>query len=366
MHQSGSYHGSRIGSYYRLRGVPVLLGLVSALRSSKMSRFFVAVMASLVTVGASTALAQEPELLVEQPGGITLSSVDDTVAWTQQAADGSWQLVIDRGGTLTTRRTGSNVLGDLGRGPAGRPVRVFQRCARPVETSLYFHWRTGCDIHIQDLTTGRVKPVRGASSKNRIEFTPTVWGRHVVFGATPEFPTRRTEQPRFYVVDLLSRHPRPHRILSPSSGVSGPNCPRNCFSGPVAIDLRGSTLAYVWGKQQTDPDVGYLTLHRVYIQSLNGRPHAVSGPSGYGYITTQVTPDHSSVWVLRRTPRLADGTDAVENFGVGRPPSIFTTLPGNTFEAAFTSKYVYWVEDRTQLGNPVRHDFALLRRPLTG
>jgi hypothetical protein len=199
----------------------------------------------------------------------------------------------------------------------------------------------------------------------------SIWERHLVFVAAPEFPrTRHAAIPQLYSLDLLARHPRRHRIADPTNGHIE-DCSRECSSGPGAPHLRGSTLALNWSEMHyysSESISGYEAYPRVFIGRLGGRlkpltPLFTPRPAS----VVGVLPDRSLV--LYRRLIGADAGPALLRLAPGRPPTLLMHLPSARDAAsAGASDHVYWVETHSSIdaNGFTQYESELFRTPWNG
>jgi hypothetical protein len=119
--------------------------------------------------------AADPAILATG-GASEISAYGGTRVWTQRSGDRRYVLMIQSGDSAPRRvpiKSAPEPLEpDLGRGSGSSDVAaVIRRCDA----------RGDCDIHLVDLTTGRERAVRGASSDACREGGASVWGGSVAF-----------------------------------------------------------------------------------------------------------------------------------------------------------------------------------------
>jgi hypothetical protein len=204
----------------------------------------VACVAGLLACGAVPASAQ----VLRQGQGPTNAAVyHGRAVWSQyDPATGDVHLATSLDGgpaellAIGPRRTQFDV--DLGPDAAGNPVAVYSRCRHepPFEdalSGLLFipEWAggRGCDVYRYDFATHREHRIRGASDPAVSEFLPSVWRDHLVFATVDP---RRRGRPRLSLIDL----DHPSRVSHVPGGSAGDD------AAPIAIDLRGSHVAFTW------------------------------------------------------------------------------------------------------------------------
>lgn len=269
---------------------------------------------------------------VKGPQGATVLSVEpnDTaidgwggwLVWSRRSDDGTFGLVArapdGTGVRLPVPAQKAPIDASIGPGPDGGPLVVYARCTRPESARP-----TGCDVHRIDPRTGVDAPVPSASAPGVDERAPAVWGDRIAFSRSVGRPSARRSAVALSTLD--AQKPTTPAIYPPDKERIGTG--RRNFQAytPDSIDLRGSTLAYVWHA------TGLRDRWRLVVQRGSGRGRVVLTAS-----TTSNTVRRLGRPVLSATdvlvPRLRTGYRS-------RSEIYRTTLTGTpafTLESGFT------------------------------
>jgi hypothetical protein len=198
----------------------------------------IAVLAALALAAPAAADTQIAEL--ERPSSV--SAHDGRLAWsTWDASAGAYRLTTWKDGERSTvpvapREAPFDV--DLGPGPDGGVVAAYSRCRQEHEQPSRAR---GCDLYTYSFATGREQKLAGASTDQASEFLPSVWRDEVAFARVYEQREgRRGTLPHLYVRPLTTaRSATSKRQPGGSRGRTG-------LPGPVALDLYGRRLSFVW------------------------------------------------------------------------------------------------------------------------
>lgn len=151
---------------------------------------------------------------------------------------------------------------DLGPGPSGSTVVVYSRCARePISDpgrSLPAEHRTGraCDVYSYDFSGRRERKVRSADTSRYSEFLPTIWRKRIAFARVDWRRRGRAGVLPHLVVGGLKDRSRLRRLRGGRHGFYTPlvvvagKLEWDGGPGPMALDLRGVSLAYSWGRYE--------------------------------------------------------------------------------------------------------------------
>lgn len=292
-----------------------------------------------------------PEAVIDRPGASTsVSAYGGYSAWSRyDSARRRYRLVIrDPGGSIRLAPVPSRSVAfdvDLGPGSGGRPTAIYSRCRRERQrardSSLEPTWdgAVGCRLFLLTLSGGGER--RLTALGDRSAYLPSVWRNRIAFAAHPR---RRGAVSDLFIFDRARGRQR--RISGgPRSFAS------YSYSGPRALDLRGTELAYGWsydgGGDDECPDEstgdgrlgalfsevrvgaqGRSSSQRLARACLDDVPSFVnlagwSGPRVYFGIT-----DFSSGPTFRTILRSSrsDGSGALTIGGVGSSDSNLTSL----------------------------------------
>lgn len=156
---------------------------------------------------------------------------------------------------------------DLGPDRSGQTVAVYSRCRRePIfaytRNNLPTHVTgRGCDVYRYAFASGREAKIRAVSSPAASEVLPSIWHGRIAYARV--FERRRGlagHLPHLYVASLRSSAARRERevrggtrgLYQRGSGGRSPEFAYEGGPGPVAIELRGRRLAFVWNLQRGD------------------------------------------------------------------------------------------------------------------
>jgi len=175
---------------------------------------------------------------------------------------------------------------DLGPTSTGKTAAVYSRCSgNPAQANPNYGFATGCDVFEYTFADRTERRVRAISSRARSEILPTLWRGRIAFARPISSTKIGRYRIRLLMYDRRSGMTRRLQIRRQGNGASS--------NGPLALDLKGRRLAYVW--------------------SRTGGPQCPpSGPSvsdvGQG---GEVTLTDANVAMVGRTTRLvAEGCDA--------------------------------------------------------
>ena len=196
-------------------------------------------------------------VLSSQSAPTSVSAYRDVVGWSEGQVDDQgnvqgYKLVFSIGDMppVPARAATRAVPFDLDLGPdaKGRAVAVYSRCRRESSDSSFrervsrlpvYTQGEGCDVYQYDVVTGREVRVRGASKPGRSEVLPTRWRDRIAFAVTGNGTRAR----RRGAAMVIRSNGREEKVAggSGSNAGDGPDGP-----GPVALELYGRSLAYVW------------------------------------------------------------------------------------------------------------------------
>lgn len=206
----------------------------------------------LLLLAAPAGAAEE---LAASPGRIVADAYGGRVAWAQfDASSGLWKLVEHRGGKVRRLRAGAfqgPVTVDLGPGPDGGVVAVYSRDGR----LFLYDFAKRKERHLIEFGTGSL---------------PSIWRGQMLF-------TRREAGVSSLWLGKLGTG----RLAKlPGGPVAGP-------SGPVATELRGSRVVYVWSSLGR----GGFTEVELYEVRRGRAVRRDRTGSGSGSTSTFVTPE---------------------------------------------------------------------------
>ena len=186
------------------------------------------------------------------PRATPVSAYGGVTAWSRFAPDG-FRLVVSTGTAeprvlpIAPRSVPFDV--DLGPGPDGRVVAAYSRCRREPAMDVtpplpaYTSGR-GCDVYRFALDGTQEQRLRGASTDQASEMLPSIWRDEVAFVRVYEQRAGRRDGlaldrlPYVYVRRLDGR--------GGSRRQPGDARGRTGVPGPVALDLYGRRLGFVW------------------------------------------------------------------------------------------------------------------------
>jgi hypothetical protein len=197
--------------------------------------------AAIALFAATPAQADTQIAEVERPAPI--SAHGGRLAWsTYDAASGAYRLTTWIDGRISNvpvspRKAPFDV--DLGPGREGDVVAAYSRCR-----SEHPHGPArsrGCDIYRYSFATGREEKLAGVSTHQASEFLPSIWRDKVAFARVYEQRDgRRGTLPHLYVRRLTTAR------SATSERQPGGSRGRRGLPGPVALDLYGRRLSFVW------------------------------------------------------------------------------------------------------------------------
>jgi len=225
---------------------------------SRAARFLLPVLA-LLAVPAPAAVAAE-ELAVSA-GRIQADAHGGRIVWSQlDPTTGEWELVEHRDGRTRllkgaiASRTPLRV--DVGPGPDGKPVAVYARNG---------------DLFLYDFDRRKERELVEFEAAGASESLPAIWRNTLVF-------SRRTASG----FDLWSGRIGTGRLAKLPEG------PVNGVSGPIATEIVGSRIAYVWSSGRGDREGTETGLYEVRDGRAVRRDRTVSGALSS---TTLITPE---------------------------------------------------------------------------
>lgn len=179
-----------------------------------------------------------------------ISSHGGLTAWSVQGDDEAFRLVVFDGEAtsevpIAARSVPFDV--DLGPGPDGGVVAAYSRCDQEPRPFEAYTAGRGCDIFTFSLAAGREERLEGVSTDQASEMLPSVWRDEVAFARVYEQREGRRDG---YDLDTL-----PYLYIRPLDGDSGsrrqPLETRGSSGtpGPVALDLYGQRLGFIWQYQ---------------------------------------------------------------------------------------------------------------------
>lgn len=197
-------------------------------------------------------------MLAEVFDDTSISSYGGLTAWSVDQGDGSFRLVVHDGQAVRPvpvepRTVPFDV--DLGPGPDGAVVAAYSRCAREPGPFEDYTAGRGCDVFRYSFALGEEERLAGASTDQASEMLPSIWRDEVAFARVYE---RREGRRDGYDLDEL-----PYLYIRPLDGESGsrrqPLETRGDSGtpGPVAIDLYGRRLGFVWQYQGNGETAAY-------------------------------------------------------------------------------------------------------------
>lgn len=173
---------------------------------------------------------------------------------------------------------------DLGPTRSGSTAAVYSRCSsiRVRQDVPDYGSETGCDVFQYTFADRTERRVRAVSSKAGSEFVPTLWRGRIAFARRIANTPIGRLRIRLLIYDRRTGVTRRLQIRREGNGDNG--------NGPLALDLRGRRLVYVW--------------------SRGGGPQCPpSGPSAYD--RGEVTLTDANVAMAGRATRLvAEGCSA--------------------------------------------------------
>ena len=190
---------------------------------------------------AVAALAQGPEQVGVTSATAKVSAFRGRVLFSTPVGDAAhrryrlFERFRDRTRRLPirSRRTPFDV--DLGPDGRGGLVAVYSRCNDEIA-------RSGCDLFRFDLQRRREARLRSVSRRTANEQLPTIWGTHIAFVRTTGASDARILTSRIGGEDE-------RRVVggtAPSRPGAQGRAPTSNSYGPVELELRGGTLAFMW------------------------------------------------------------------------------------------------------------------------
>lgn len=144
---------------------------------------------------------------------------------------------------------------DLGPGPDGATWAVYSRCAKdPAYSSGYpppalYDTGRACDVYAFDFGTRDEHKIAGASINEATEFWPSIWRDQVAFGRVYD---KKPGYPYIYVRRIgAGEHSRrmpggQRKACQRNRDTGRVSCTDDRRSRPVALDLYGRRLAFMW------------------------------------------------------------------------------------------------------------------------
>jgi hypothetical protein len=204
--------------------------------------------AAAVATGAPAAHAagergpQGASVLSVEPNDTAVDGWGGWLVWSRRADDGTFGLVARTpegvGVQLPVPAQAAPIDASIGPGPDGRALVVYARCTHPTRSPP-----TGCDVHRMDPATGVDGPVPIASVPGVDERTPAVWGDKIAFSRSFGRPGKRRSAVTIAGLDATERD---RTAYPPDRERLGRGRDRYRTFAPDSIDLRGTTVAYVW------------------------------------------------------------------------------------------------------------------------
>jgi hypothetical protein len=258
---------------------------------------------------ASAAHAEQVLATVSQP--TLVNGYGGRLVWSDSVGPKRYQLMTYANGVtsrVAIRTRGVPFDVDVGPGPGGNVAAVYSRCSRePLpgfesqQMPFYFTGRH-CRLFEYDFGAHRERQIAGTHAAGASEYLPSIWHSRVAFARV--YQQRRGlahYKPYLYLKRLgrgasvlLRGGPRGKYInaFSPTD-VGGP--------GPIALDLRGTRLAYAWGyvpglPEQRCPVAGPFDLgdgqsgFEMRIEQPRTRAVTVETTCGYGGYDALVSP----------------------------------------------------------------------------
>lgn len=228
-----------------------------------MSRAARSVLVVLAALAAPAPAALAAEELAVSAGRIQADAYQDRIVWSQfDPTTGEWELVQYRDGRTRllkgaiASRTPLRV--DVGPGPDGRPVVVYAR---------------GGDVFLYDFATRKERELVEFEAAGASESLPAIWRNTLVF-------SRRTAAG----FDLWKGRMGTGRLEKLPEG------PVNGVSGPIATEVMGSRIVFVWSSRRDGGEGTETGLYEVRGGQAVRRDRTVSGAMS---TSTFITPEIS-------------------------------------------------------------------------
>lgn len=245
-------------------------------------------------VGLALALALAPggasaaDVVEQLPNSTPISHFGDTAVWSSKdPATNLYRLVAYRGGQqrvlpVAPRSVPFDV--DLGPGPDGGLSAVYSRC-REEPRSLgvppipAYTTGRGCDIYRFELSTERETKLSGASTNQASEMLPSIWRNEIAFARAYEQREGQRDGLELSVLPYLYV-----RCIDNCSGKTGSRRQRGGFRGrtglpgPIALDLYGVRLGFIWSFQGS----GETSQYRARMDTTTGGHRVIAETGGGG------------------------------------------------------------------------------------
>lgn len=185
------------------------------------------VFACLISLAVLAAPARAATVVAVEQGRVHADAYGDRIAWSSfDPQTRVWRLMTAQDGKVvaTSAPVSEHPFRlDVGPGPDGEAVAVYPRCSGDA----------ACDLFLYDFATARERRLKGLSTKGASEVLPSVWRSRIAFA-------RRTGAGSQLLLARLDGRGEPARV--PGGMVTGP-------SGPIAVELRGTRIVYVWSRR---------------------------------------------------------------------------------------------------------------------
>ena len=253
-------------------------------RTRKRASCWVAASALLLWAGAAVPAGAQ-EVVSHDPSAPKVSAGGGALAWsTYDAADGAWSLVVGHDGVIERAAVARRAVPfdvDLGEDAAGRLVAAYSRCR--TEPRVFAPTGRGCDLYVYDVRARTERRLGGASTAQASEYLPSLAGGRVAFARVYEGrPGALGRRSYLYVRSLAG---------GPSRRLPGGTMNDDDRTGPTALDLDESRLAFAWDVHgPAAPDYGYGT-SEMRIDDLRG-PRTIVQLAAHGDLSAEsfVTP----------------------------------------------------------------------------
>jgi hypothetical protein len=260
-------------------------------------------------VPASGAHAEQVLATISQP--TLVNGYGGRLVWSSPVGGGRYDLMTFADG-VTSRvpipTRGVPFDADLGPGPKGHVTAVYSRCHReplPLFESqrmpVYFTGRS-CRLFEYDFAVGRERPIAGTHALGTSEYLPSIWHSHVAFARVYQRRHGLAHYKPYLYLQRLGGGARVRLHGGPRGKYIGTFDPTEVGGpGPIALDLRGTRLAYAWGyvpglPEQRCPVVGPFDIgdgqsgFEMRIEQPHTRAVIVEQTCGYGGYDALVSP----------------------------------------------------------------------------